>query len=130
MWEKWTFIATGAGITCLMRSAIGDIVAAGAADLVISLLDECAAIARAEGFPPREASLHRSRTMFTAAGSTLKSSMLRDVERGARTEVDHILGDLLRRRRGPEDAHSLLRIAYAHLRSYESGRVSVSASAS
>jgi 2-dehydropantoate 2-reductase len=33
MWEKWVFIATGAGITCLMRAAIGDIVAAGAADL-------------------------------------------------------------------------------------------------
>src|SRR5262249_19237638 len=29
MWEKWVFIATGAGITCLMRSSIGDIVAAG-----------------------------------------------------------------------------------------------------
>ena len=32
MWEKWIFIATAAGITCLMRAAIGDIVAAGAAE--------------------------------------------------------------------------------------------------
>jgi hypothetical protein len=29
MWEKWVFIAATAGITCLMRAAIGDIVAAG-----------------------------------------------------------------------------------------------------
>src|SRR5262249_16159576 len=28
MWEKWVFIATGAGITCLMRATVGDIVAA------------------------------------------------------------------------------------------------------
>jgi len=39
--------------------------------------------------------------------------MLKDVERGAQTEADHILGDLLAR--GKETApHSLLRISYAH----------------
>src|SRR5262249_33047933 len=26
MWEKWVFIATGAGLTCLLRASIGDIV--------------------------------------------------------------------------------------------------------
>ncbi len=31
MWEKWVFIAAAAGITCLMRASIGDIVSAGAA---------------------------------------------------------------------------------------------------
>ena len=30
MWEKWVFIATTAGITCLMRATVGDIVAAKA----------------------------------------------------------------------------------------------------
>jgi hypothetical protein len=34
MWEKWAFIAANVGITCLMRAAIGDIVAAGGADLL------------------------------------------------------------------------------------------------
>ena len=38
MWEKWVFIATAAGITCLMRAAVGDYVAAGAADLALGLL--------------------------------------------------------------------------------------------
>ena len=33
MWEKWVFIASFAGITCLMRAPIGDIVAAGAGDI-------------------------------------------------------------------------------------------------
>jgi len=96
MWEKWVFIAAGAGITCLMRAAIGDIVAAGAAELAATLLDECGAIAAAEGFAPSEASARRSRTMLTTPGSALTASMLRDIERGAPTEADHIVGDLLR----------------------------------
>src|SRR6267154_1339081 len=45
MWEKWTFIATAAGITCLMRASVGDIVAAGGAPIAEALLDEISAIA-------------------------------------------------------------------------------------
>jgi 2-dehydropantoate 2-reductase len=61
MWEKWVFIATAAGITCLMRVAVGDYVAAGAADLATGLLAECASIAAGQGFPPRESALERAR---------------------------------------------------------------------
>ncbi len=127
MWEKWVFIATGAGITCLMRAAIGDIVAAGAADLPETLLDECAAIATDQGFAVRAAVMQQDRATFTAPGSPLTASMLRDIERGAPIEADQIIGDLLRcdRRgegRGQGRASPLLRIAYAHLKSYESRR--------
>jgi 2-dehydropantoate 2-reductase len=122
MWEKWVFIATAAGITCLMRSAIGDIVAAGGADLATSLLDECAAIAGQQGFPPGAAALQRNRAMLTAAGSGFTASMLRDVEQYARTEVDHVLGDLVRRANTPANAQTLLRVAYAHLMAYEARR--------
>jgi 2-dehydropantoate 2-reductase len=123
MWEKWAFIATAAGINCLMRATVGDIVAAGAADLATTLLDECADVAARQGFPPRPEFLLRIRAMLTAPGSPLAASMLRDVERGAPTEAEHILGDLLRRA-GPEasDRAPLLRIACAHLRAYEARR--------
>jgi 2-dehydropantoate 2-reductase len=47
MWEKWAFIATGAGITCLMRASFGDIVTAGAVEFTTGLYDECCAIAAA-----------------------------------------------------------------------------------
>jgi 2-dehydropantoate 2-reductase len=120
MWEKWVFISAAAGITCLMRAAIGDIVAAGAADLSSTLLDECAAIAARQGFPPRPESIQRSRAMLTAPGSTTKASMLHDIERGAPIESEHIVGDLLRR--GDPAASPLLRIALAHLKSYEARR--------
>jgi Ketopantoate reductase PanE/ApbA C terminal len=129
MWEKWVFIATGAGITCLMRAAVGDIVAAGAAELAAALLDECAAIAARQGFPPRQDFPDRVRRTYTEPGSLLTTSMLRDIERGARTEGDHILGDLLRRA-GPEasDSARLLRLAWAHVATYEARRTREQAS--
>jgi hypothetical protein len=61
LWEKWVFIAAAAAITCLMRASIGDIVAAGAADLSERLLEECRAIAAANGFAPRPAAIERYR---------------------------------------------------------------------
>jgi 2-dehydropantoate 2-reductase len=51
--------------------------------------------------------------------------MLRDIERGAPIEAEQIIGDLLRRDRrgeGQGEASPLLRIAYAHLKSYEACR--------
>ena len=98
MWEKWVFLASLAGSTCLMRANIGDICASpGGTDFILGLLEDCRSIAAAEGYPVREAQLNRARKMLTAAGSTLTASMLRDIERNAPIEADHIIGDLLRR---------------------------------
>ena len=46
--------------------------------------------------------------------------MLRDIERAAPIEADHIVGDLLGR--GDENASPLVRIACAHLKAYEARR--------
>jgi 2-dehydropantoate 2-reductase len=121
MWEKWVFIAAAAGITCLMRASVGDIVAAGAADMASRLLDECAGKAAAEGFSPRADFLERTHTNLTAAGSPLTASMLRDLEAGGQVEGDAVLGDLLRR--APPDARpSELRAAHLHVKTYEARR--------
>jgi len=48
--------------------------------------------------------------------------MLRDMERGAPIEADHIIGDLLQRGERRGGAFPLLRIAYAHLKAYETRR--------
>ena len=75
-------VAVGvAGLTCLMRGSIGDIVAAGAADLSLRMVDECCAIAAANGFAPRLPSVERIRSGVTAAGSPMSASMLKDLER-------------------------------------------------
>ena len=122
MWEKWAFIAAAAGICCLMRGAFGDIAAAGGSQYASAMFAECCAIAAKSGFKPGETAVKRSNGMLTAAGSPITASMLRDVERGAATEADHIVGDLLARGGARESDYPLLQIAYAHLRTYEARR--------
>ncbi|SEP24633.1 ketopantoate reductase [Methylobacterium sp. ap11] len=125
MWEKWVFLATLAGGTCLMRAPVGDIVAApGGRDWMLGLFEECRTIAEAAGHAPREKFLEGSRKTLTAPGSAFTASMLRDIEKGARIEADHIVGDLLARGRAadPKGARPHLAAAYTHLKAYESRR--------
>jgi 2-dehydropantoate 2-reductase len=120
MWEKWVFLASLAGGTCLMRASIGDICASpGGTDFMLGLLEDCRSIGAAEAYPVREVQLNRTRKTLTTPGSTLTASMLRDIERNAPIEADHIVGDLLRRG-GASSQH--LQIAYTHLKAYEARR--------
>ncbi|WP_336487515.1 2-dehydropantoate 2-reductase [Methylobacterium nigriterrae] len=125
MWEKWAFLATLAGATCLMRGSVGDIVGApGGRAFIESLYDECAAIAAAEGFAPRDKVAAQARAMLTQEGSPVTASMLRDIEARARIEADHIIGDLIARgrRAAPAAALPCLERAYTHLKTYEARR--------
>jgi 2-dehydropantoate 2-reductase len=122
MWDKWMFIASAAGITCLMRAAIGDIVAAGGGGLAMRLAEECAAVAARHGLAPGEAAMQRIRATITAPGSTIMASMLRDIERGAPIEADQIIYDLMRRGRAEGLDLPLLAIVDAHLKAYEARR--------
>src|SRR5690349_24433681 len=116
-----------AGVTCLLRGTVGDIVAAGAGQFPVDIYEECCAIAAANGFAPGESARKRSIGMLTAPGSNFAASMLRDIERGAPIEADHIIGDLLARGGAGKSSartgdYPLLQIAYAHLRTYEARR--------
>jgi 2-dehydropantoate 2-reductase len=84
MWEKWVFLASLAACTCLMRTSVGNILASpGGKDFVLGMLDECSAVATAEGHAPRAAYLERIRGMLTAEGSPMTASMFRDIKAGA-----------------------------------------------
>lgn len=124
MWEKWVFLAALAAGTCLMRAAIGDIVAApGGSRVMLDLVDEARLIAAAQGVPPRDEFLARTRSQLTAPSSTLTASMLRDIESHNRVEADHILGDLIGRGEAAgvlPVTGSLLRLGFTHLKAYES----------
>jgi 2-dehydropantoate 2-reductase len=123
MWEKWVFLATLAGATCVMRASIGQIVAAaGGRDFILSLSDETAGIAKAAGHAPRDEFLTRATAMLTAEGSPLTASMFRDIEAGARVEADHIIGDLISRAAAAKLPVPKLRTVYTHLKAYESRR--------
>jgi 2-dehydropantoate 2-reductase len=126
MWDKWVFLATLASVTCLMRASIGDIVASpGGSESILTLLEECRAIAEAEGHPPHTSILEGARLALTARDSPLTASMLRDLEGNARVEADHVIGDLLQRRDSAlanRNERSLLAAAYTHLKAYETRR--------
>jgi 2-dehydropantoate 2-reductase len=123
MWEKWVFLASAASNSCLMRASVGEIQAApGGNEFVLGLIDECRSIAASAGYVVREASLKRMRDMLTSSGSSLTASMLRDIERNAPIEADHIVGDLLARRTDAPSI-SLLGIAYTHMKAYENRRM-------
>jgi 2-dehydropantoate 2-reductase len=123
MWDKWVFLASLAGITCLMRAPVGDIVAApGGAAATLRLLEECRAVAERSAHAPAEATLQRARSVLTETGSTLTASMLRDLQHGHPIEADHVIGDMLARAGEAQGTHSLLAVVYAHLKAYEAGR--------
>jgi 2-dehydropantoate 2-reductase len=123
MWDKWVFLASLAGITCLMRAPVGDIVAAsGGTAATLCLLEECRAVAERSGHAPAEATLQRARSVLTETGSSLTASMLRDLQHGHAIEADHVIGDMLARAGEAQGAHSLLAVVYAHLKAYEAGR--------
>jgi 2-dehydropantoate 2-reductase len=120
MWEKFVMMGAMAGMNCLMRGNIGEIVATeeGKA-LMIEALAECQAVAAASGHAPRPQSRERVEAMLTEPGSVNSASMRQDLEAGRRTEADAIVGDMLRRARGFGIATPLLRAAWCHLQMHE-----------
>jgi len=122
MWEKWVQLAGLGAITCLLRGAIGEIVAVpGGADLSLKVLDESVAVATACRHKPSEALLSKHAGAMTAPGSPLTSSMYRDLRKGAPVEVDHILGDFIERGTAHRVATPLLKAAFINLRVYQGG---------
>jgi 2-dehydropantoate 2-reductase len=52
----------------------------------------------------------------------LKASVLRDIERGAQTEGEHVLGDMVARARNLDVETPILNLARTHVAAYEIGR--------
>jgi 2-dehydropantoate 2-reductase len=120
MWEKWVMLSSLGAATCLMRGNIGEIEAVtGGAGVAMGILNECSAIAAACGHAPSDAFLTRAEKIMTAPGSTLTSSMYRDLVKKGRVEVDQILGDLLSRGRKLGLVTPLVEAAYVNLRIYQ-----------
>jgi len=123
VWEKWVFLAPLAAASCLMRATPGNVLKARRGEpLILSMLDECRAIAEGAGHVPRAAFLDQARSTLTTAGSPLVASMLRDVQADAAIEADQIIGDLLNRQSASGKPARLLSGAYTHLKAYEAKR--------
>jgi 2-dehydropantoate 2-reductase len=123
MWDKFVTITANAGMTTLMRGAIGDIAAArdGPA-LMAATIDECAAVAGAAGHGLDAGAIARLKAWFTETGSTFSSSMLRDTEKKGDIEADHIVGDMLARAEAAKIPAPMLRVINASLETYQARR--------
>jgi 2-dehydropantoate 2-reductase len=132
MWEKWALLATLGGVTCLMRGALGEIEAApGGAQFLVRFFEEVIAVIGAVGVPPHAAFLAQTRAMLGAAkGSSLTSSMYRDLMANRPIEADQIVGDLLARARDASLTTPLLAAAYSNLCVYERRRISAQSQSS
>jgi 2-dehydropantoate 2-reductase len=123
MWEKWVLLASLGGINCLMRDSIGAVAAApGGTEFASAFLDECRAIATAAGHPPSAAFDTAARAVLTAPGSSMTSSMYRDLMAGQAVEADQIIGDFLHRAQALGVAAPLLAAAYVNLSIYQTRR--------
>ncbi len=123
MWEKWVFLASIAASTSLMRAPVGVIVASpGGRDFLLGILDECTAVAKAAGHEPGGPFFQRIKGQLTAEGSPMTASMFRDIKAGAKVEADHVIGDMIARAEAAKIPAPKLRVAYTHLKAYETQR--------
>ncbi|KYG25277.1 2-dehydropantoate 2-reductase [Bradyrhizobium sp. AT1] len=123
MWEKWVFLSSLAASTSLMRTSVGNILAApGGRDFLLGMLDETSAIAAASGYTPGGPFFERVKGLLTTEGSPMTASMFRDIKAGLPVEADHVIGDLIARADAAKVPVPKLRIAYTHLKAYEKQR--------
>jgi 2-dehydropantoate 2-reductase len=123
LWKKLVHLGTVAAVTTLTRQSLG--VVNKAADgpwLIEEALDTVARIAEAEGVAIPQTYRQQYLGIFRAADSNYKASMLRDMEKGGRTEGEHILGYLRDRAAAHGIAAPMLRIAAANVQTYEASR--------
>ena len=120
LWEKWVMLTTLASATCLLRASIGEIMRTSSGEsLVRTLLAEVRQVASASGHASRPAAAAIAEKLLTTPGSSTTASMLRDIERGALTEAQHVVGDMLARARASGASAPLLEVALCHLEAYE-----------
>ncbi|HEX3884094.1 MAG TPA: ketopantoate reductase family protein [Stellaceae bacterium] len=120
MWEKFVMISSMAGMNCLMRGNIGEIMATRDGEtLMRDFLGECSSVAAASGFAPRPAYMTQIGTMLTTKGSVNNASMHHDLGGGRRTEADAIIGDMVARAGRFDLDTPLLRAAYCNLQVHE-----------
>jgi len=119
-WIKYTFLATLAAGTCLMRADVGTIAATDHGTAFMrALYAETLAIAEAQGQPIPPAAQNDALAILTKPASRNTASMLRDLEAGQRVEAEHILGDLIERAAAAHLDVPLLQTGYCHLQAYQ-----------
>lgn len=123
MWLKMVHLATVAGMTCLMRANIGEIVRTPeGSELLKKFLLLNADIAAHAGYRPDEKFLQTYLDLFSQKDAMYEASMQRDLEKGGQIESEQILGYMLRQCRVAGLPDALHLAAYTHVKSFEQRR--------
>lgn len=123
MWHKYLFITALSGITSLMRSPIGAIRnTLEGSTYIQQLFEEIRIVMSESGAPIAEGILIKQLGLIEKQDPSMKSSMLRDIEKQGKIEADHIQGYLLSLAEQQEVETPLLRLIYRHLKIYEQNR--------
>jgi 2-dehydropantoate 2-reductase len=98
LWTKYGFICAQAGLTAATRQPIGVIRDSPPVwGLFQQILEEAAAVGRAEGVGLPDDLVERQLTLASGLAPTLYSSLFDDLVAGRRIELDALLGELVRR---------------------------------
>jgi len=123
LWLKLVHLSTVAGMTCLMRANLGEIIRTPEGSALLKMFfDANARIAGCAGHAPDEAFARTYYTLFEQRDSRYEASMLRDLEKGGPIEAEHILGFMLAEARAAGLDDTLHRLAYTHVKAYEERR--------
>lgn len=120
VWHKYLFITTMSGMTTLINAPVGPIREAEyGQQLIRQLFEEVAAVMRAEGAPLADDIVDQQMHTFNKMTYGMKSSMLRDMEKGSAIEADHLQGYLLQLAEKHQLDVPLLQVVYHKLKVYE-----------
>lgn len=120
IWKKYMFIAAQAGVTTLFQQPVGPILETeGGRSTAKRLFAEIGAIFKAAGIPKDPGLEEESYRTLTSMSYHMKSSMLRDMEKGRVTEGDHLHGFLLEKAKGLSIDTPVLETVFANLQMYE-----------
>ncbi len=123
LWLKLVHLSTVAGMTCLMRANLGEIIRTPEGSILLkSFFDANTRIAAWAGHKPDDAFVRTYYELFEQRDSRYEASMLRDLEKGGPIEGEHILGFMLKKCREAGFDDTLHRAAYTHVKAYEERR--------
>ncbi|MCC9023841.1 ketopantoate reductase family protein [Bacillus nakamurai] len=120
IWKKYMFIAAQAGVTSLFQKPVGPILdTESGRNTAKRLFAEIGAIFRSDGVPADPNLEEESYRTLTSMSYHMKSSMLRDMERGQMTEGDHLHGFLLEKAKRLSVETPVLETVCANLQIYD-----------
>ncbi|MNN50529.1 2-dehydropantoate 2-reductase [compost metagenome] len=123
IWHKYLYIATIAGVTTLMRAPMGPIrESKGGREFVHRLFQEIEGIMLEHGAPLDHDIVAKHMETMENSTNGMKSSMLRDMEKGLSIEGEHLHGYLLQLARDYNIEAPLLQAVYQNLLVYEASK--------